>query len=202
MPSKILLMGSELMISHVMRSWSYPSGSSSSSAACEKGQVAGVVAERGYAHDGPPVAVVVLPRGRDVLTHRIGDLVRPGDDVVDPAGEMHDAERMLEAFVGCAGINLVGERQLVDVPQALKGRTVDDRSLVVVEVDEYVDRSRTSCSRLAMGASCLVCTPSYDQSAQTNICSSSSSLGPDGRRQLWAICPERSVSFRTGDVWH
>src|SRR5437588_12375711 len=70
----------------------------------------------------------------------VGDPVVAGDDVVDTAGEVHDAERVFEALVGCAGIDEIGEGELVDVAQPLEGGGVDQRLLVVVVVDEDVDR--------------------------------------------------------------
>jgi hypothetical protein len=51
---------------------------------------------------------------------------------------VHHAERVLEAFVRSARIDLVGEGELVDASQALERRGVDDHPLVAVEVDEIV----------------------------------------------------------------
>jgi len=45
---------------------------------------------------------------------------------------------MLKSLMGAARINLVSERELVDMAQSLEWRRVDDSTLVRVEVDEDV----------------------------------------------------------------
>ncbi len=74
------------------------------------------------------------------MTDRVIDLVGARDHVVHPAREVHDAQAVLEALVGGAGIDLVRERQLMDVPQPLKRWRVDDPPFVVIERDESVNR--------------------------------------------------------------
>jgi hypothetical protein len=78
--------------------------------------------------------------GRDDIADLVGDLVRTRDDVVDAAGEVHDSERVLEPLVRRAGIDKVREGELVDVAEPLERRRVDHCLLVVVVVDEDVDR--------------------------------------------------------------
>jgi len=86
------------------------------------------------------VSAGVAAGGGDDVADLVGDLVGAGDYVVDAAGEVHHAEGVLEALVGGAGVDQVGERELVDVAQPLEGGGVDHRLLVVVVVDEDVDR--------------------------------------------------------------
>lgn len=98
-----------------------------------------VVTESGDPHGGAPVAVCFVAVLGDRLADGVGDLVGPGDDVVDPTGQVHDPERVLEAPVGGAGVNHVGERQLMDVAQSLERWGVDDLSLAAPEGDEVVE---------------------------------------------------------------
>ena len=62
------------------------------------------------------------------------------EHVEDSAGEIHDAETMLETLVGRGRIDEPGEGELVNVPEELKSARVDDFAFVGREDDESVDR--------------------------------------------------------------
>jgi hypothetical protein len=55
------------------------------------------------------------------------------------AGQVHDAQAVLEAVVHGAGIDQVHEAQLADVPEALHPGMVDDAALGLVDDDRPVD---------------------------------------------------------------
>ncbi len=62
------------------------------------------------------------------------------DDVEYPAGQLHDAERVLEPAVRRAWVDEIGERELVNVPEALKRPGVDRCDLIGCDSDEVVNR--------------------------------------------------------------
>lgn len=51
-----------------------------------------------------------------------------GDDVEHPGRKFHDAKGMLESTVRGAGIDEVGERQLMDVAQTLERSGAESRT--------------------------------------------------------------------------
>lgn|GEM_PF-3678196 len=104
-----------------------------------EGQVPEVVTQGCHPDDRAPVVVIALSNGGDDVPDFVGDLVGSRDHVVDTAGELHDPERVLEALVRGAWVDQVGQRQLVDIPEALEGTGIDHGPLVVVEGDEDVD---------------------------------------------------------------
>src|SRR3954452_17764047 len=80
-------------------------------------QMSEVVKERAKPNDLSP-GNERLAVGKGVDGRMPVVLVR--DDIEHPAGQLHHTERMLEPAVRCAGVDKVGERELVDVPKALK----------------------------------------------------------------------------------
>lgn len=62
------------------------------------------------------------------------------DDVEYAAGELHHPERMLEPAVRRTGVNEIRQRELMNVPKALKRPRVDRCDFVGGHADEVVDR--------------------------------------------------------------
>lgn len=90
-----------------------------------KGDVSEVVTKGRHPHDRTPVAmfrVCRIGRREDVLeTAGRPPVFGVREHVEDSAGEIHDAETMLEPLVRGGRINEPGKGELVNVPQALKG---------------------------------------------------------------------------------
>jgi hypothetical protein len=74
------------------------------------------------------------------LTYIVVPMLVFGDYIEHSSSKVHHAEAVLEATVSGAGINEISQRQLMDVPETLKGSRVDDLSLVRGDTDEGVNR--------------------------------------------------------------
>ena len=96
-----------------------------------------VVKERAKPNDLSPCNER-LAVGEDVDGRVPAVLVR--DDVEHPAGQLHDAERVLEPTVRRAWVDEISERELVNVPKALKRPGVDRCDLIGCDSDEVVNR--------------------------------------------------------------
>ena len=71
---------------------------------------------------------------------RLVNVVLGSDDIEDPASQFHNTQAMFEAFVCRSGVDHVGHRQLVDVPESLDWRRVEHTPLVAVQRDEPMNR--------------------------------------------------------------
>ncbi len=99
-------------------------------------QMAGVVTQRGHPQHAAPVLMLGAAVLGDHIAHGVAHLVGPGHHVEDPPGDLHHAERVLEALMRGAWVDQVRQRQLMDLAQTLEGTRVDDRALRVFKVDE------------------------------------------------------------------
>src|SRR5438876_880976 len=104
-----------------------------------EGQVPDVMTECRHPQHGPPVLALAAAR-RHYFAYRVGEVLVAHDHVVDATRQLHHAERMLKAAVRSAGVDQVGQRQLMDVAKTLKRRGVDDGELVRVRLHEDVNR--------------------------------------------------------------
>ena len=95
------------------------------------------MAKRGDPQDPSPVVQLVRVVRHDG-THLIGQVLLVGDDVEDPRRQLHHPEGVLEAAVRRAGVDEIAERELVDVPQPLERRTVENRAFGGGDLDEDV----------------------------------------------------------------
>lgn len=100
-----------------------------------KWQMPEVVKQRGQTNDLPP-GHERFAVGKEIEVRVAVLLVR--DDVEDAAGQLHDAQGMFETAMRGAGINEVGQRQLMDVPEPLKWPRIDRRNFVRRDTNEVV----------------------------------------------------------------
>src|SRR4051812_31177199 len=62
------------------------------------------------------------------------------DDVEDTASQLHHAERVFESAMRGSGVYEVCQRELMNVPEALKRPGVDGRNLVGGDTDKVMNR--------------------------------------------------------------
>lgn len=114
-------------------------------------EVAHVVAQGGHPYHAPPTGDLL---GTVELVEQpayLLDLVRLGQRVVRPTGELHDAEGMLESLVCRTGVDEVRHRQLLDVPEMLKWRRIQHESVLAVQPDEGMNRIANLVPQLVHG---------------------------------------------------
>src|SRR5437762_14073764 len=99
--------------------------------------VAEVMAECSHTDDGSPV-IELLVGWEERLDFGVSRMTR--NHVENPTREIHHAEAVLKAMMCRAGIDEVGQRQLVNAPQSLKRSRVDYSSFVRRNADECVNR--------------------------------------------------------------
>ena len=98
-----------------------------------------IVAQSGHPKSTPPISSLVRIIQRfEASSNLITRVV--GDDVEHSTGKLHDAQRVLETFMGRTWVNEIGQCQLVNVAQSLKRTGVENLALMAVQPDEYVDR--------------------------------------------------------------
>ena len=78
--------------------------------------------------------------GPQAAFDRVRNIVGMGDDIEDPPGKVHHAQRVLEPAMGGSGIDQRCHRKLMDMAQPLERAGVHDPSLVSIHANEYMDR--------------------------------------------------------------
>ena len=102
-----------------------------------------IMTECSHSHDGFPVTVFLVVRvcrRKDLAEASGGSTVLgPGKNIENVACDLHHAEGVLKAFVGRCRVNEPGQRELMNMPEALKRSRIDDLSLVRPDDHERVD---------------------------------------------------------------
>jgi hypothetical protein len=68
------------------------------------------------------------------------DVLLGGDDPKDPVRKFHHTKRMLKPVVGSTRVDEMRQRQLMNVPKALKRARIENLSLVRIESSEDMHR--------------------------------------------------------------
>jgi hypothetical protein len=102
-----------------------------------KWQMTDVMAQGGHSQRFSPLDQLI-PVRKDA-SHTVVATVIAGNYVEYPAGQFHHAQRMLESPMRCPRIHQEGECKLMNVPQTLKRRGVNNPPFIIVETNEDVN---------------------------------------------------------------
>src|ERR1700709_1011506 len=103
--------------------------------------MADVMAKCGHPkHSTPVPQLFSVQKLWKKLTNGVGQILILCDNIENPAGQLHYAKRVFEPAMGCAGINQISQRELVNISEALEGARIEDLPLLRAQLDKNVDR--------------------------------------------------------------
>lgn len=102
--------------------------------------MADVMAECCHPKDSAPVSKLFSIRELwQELTNGVGQVLILRHNIENPTGQFHHAKRVLKPAVGCAGIDQISQRELVNMPEALERTRIENLPLFRAQLDENVN---------------------------------------------------------------
>ena len=102
-----------------------------------KWQMSNVMAQSRHAKNPTPIRQCVTHW--DNVTNLRMEICLGSDNIENPSGKLHYAQRMLESFVGSARIDQVRESELMNMSEALKRTRVEHFPLIRIQTDKNMD---------------------------------------------------------------